>query len=86
MSSNSQKEGTPVSEPKALTDRSVADLWKEVKDPETFWDNLHDEMAQTVRHLLESTLEEEMLEQLQPRGTSATLIGWTIATVPTHVP
>lgn len=54
-----------MSEPKALTDRSVADLWKEVKDPETFWDNLHDEMAQTVRHLLESTLEEEMLEQLQ---------------------
>ena len=29
--------------PKALTDRSLADLWKEVKNPETFWDELHDE-------------------------------------------
>lgn len=50
--------------PTALTDRSVADLWKEVKNPETFWDDLHDHVAQSIHDLLESALEEEMLAQL----------------------
>jgi len=51
--------------PIALTDRSVADIWKEVKNPETFWDELHDSIAEAIHGLLESTLEAEMLEQLQ---------------------
>jgi putative transposase len=50
---------------KALTGRSVTDLWKEVKDPELFWEALHDQMTGAVHDLLESVLEEELLEQLQ---------------------
>jgi transposase-like protein len=50
---------------KALTGRSVTDLWKEVKNPETFWDELHDEVTDAVHDFLESALEEELLEQLQ---------------------
>ena len=50
---------------KALTGRSVTDLWKEVKNPETFWEALHDEMTDTIHDLLESALDEELLEQLQ---------------------
>jgi putative transposase len=53
---------------KALTGRSVADLWKEVKNPDAFWEELHDEMTDAIHDLLESALEEEMLEQLQ--------VGW----------
>jgi putative transposase len=52
---------------KALTGRSVTELWKEVKNPETFWDDLHDEITDLVHEFLESTLEEELLEQLQAR-------------------
>jgi transposase-like protein len=40
-------------------------LWKEVKNPETFWDELHDEVTDAIRDLLEEVLEEEQLEQLQ---------------------
>jgi putative transposase len=50
---------------KALTGRSVTDLWKEVKNPDAFWDELHDEVTDSIRDLLESALEEELLEQLQ---------------------
>lgn len=50
---------------KALTGRSVTDLWKEVKDPEVFWDALHDQMTDAIHDLLESALEDELLEQLQ---------------------
>lgn len=53
---------------KALTGRSVSDLWKEVKDPDAFWEALHDNMTDAIRELLESALEEELLEQLQ--------VGW----------
>jgi putative transposase len=52
---------------RALTGRSVTDLWKEVKDPDAFWEELHDEMTDTIHSFLESALEEEMLEQLQVR-------------------
>lgn len=50
---------------KALTGRSVADLWKEVKNLDAFWEELHDEMTDAIHDLLESALEEELLEQLQ---------------------
>ena len=50
----------------ALTGRSVTDLWKQVKDPETFWDELHDQITDAVRDLLESALEEELLERSLP--------------------
>jgi transposase-like protein len=50
---------------KALTGRSVTDLWKEVKEPEAFWDALHDGVTAAIHDLLEDALEEELLEQLQ---------------------
>jgi len=53
--------------PKALTDRSVADLWKEVKNPERWWDDLQDELTRTIKDLLENALEGELLEQLHAR-------------------
>jgi putative transposase len=50
---------------KALTGRSVTDLWKEVKDADALWDALHDKVTDAIHDLLESALEEELLEQLQ---------------------
>lgn len=50
---------------KALTGRSVTDLWKEVKNADAFWDALHDQVTDAIHELLESALEEELLEQLQ---------------------
>ena len=47
--------------PKALTERSVADLWKEVKNPENWWDDLQDERTRTIKDLLENALEDELL-------------------------
>jgi len=54
-----------VSGPKALTDRSVAERWQEVKGAEQWWDDLHDTMRGTMKRLLEDSLECEMLEQIQ---------------------
>jgi putative transposase len=54
-----------VSGPKALTDRSLAERWQEVKDAEQWWDNLHDTMRSTMKRLLEDSLESELLEQIQ---------------------
>lgn len=50
---------------KALTGRSVTDLWKEVKNQDAFWEALHDQMTDTIHDLLEDALEDELLEQLQ---------------------
>jgi putative transposase len=53
--------------PKALTDRSVAERWLEVKTDDQWWDDMHDTIAVTVKNLLEDALECELLEQLQAR-------------------
>ena len=54
-----------MSGPKALTDRSVAERWQEVKSAEQWWDDLHGTMRDTMRKLLEDSLECELLEQIQ---------------------
>jgi len=54
-----------VSGPKALTDRSVAERWQEVKSVEQWWDDLHDTMRSTMKAFLEDSLESELLEQIQ---------------------
>jgi putative transposase len=54
-----------MSEPKALTDRSVAERWREVKTAEEWWDDTYDVMRDMFKKYLEDSLECEMLEQLQ---------------------
>jgi putative transposase len=54
-----------VSGPKALTDRSVAERWQEVKSAEQWWDDLHVTVRNTMKDLLEDRLEGEILEQIQ---------------------
>ncbi len=54
-----------MSVPKALTDRSVAERWQEVKSAEQWWDDLHDTMRSTMKTFLEDSLESELLEQIQ---------------------
>jgi len=54
-----------MSEPKALTDRSVAERWREVKTAEQWWDDAYDVMRDFFKKYLEDSLDCEMLEQLQ---------------------
>lgn len=54
-----------MSGPKALTDRSVAERWREVKSAEQWWDGLHDTMHAAMKRLLEDSMECELLEQIQ---------------------
>lgn len=54
-----------MSVPKALTDRSVAERWQEVKGSEQWWDDLHITMRNSMKRLLEDSLESELLEQIQ---------------------
>jgi putative transposase len=54
-----------VSGPKALTDRSVAERWQEVKSAEQWWGDLHVTMRNTMKTILEASLESELLEQIQ---------------------
>jgi putative transposase len=51
--------------PKALTDRSVAERWQEVKNADEWWDDLHDTVRETMKRILEGSLECELLEQLR---------------------
>ncbi len=48
-----------------LTDLTVADLWREVKDPATLWGDLSRETLRTVKCLLENRMLEELAEQLK---------------------
>lgn len=50
---------------KDLTKLTVKDLWREVKGEEDWWGELKAEVVMLVRRLLESAMEEEMVEQLQ---------------------
>jgi putative transposase len=50
---------------KDLTQLKVADLWKEVKDEEEWWGDINERILGMVKTLLESSLECELLEQLQ---------------------
>jgi putative transposase len=50
---------------KDLTQLTVKDLWQEVKDEEDWWGELKDETLRLVKRLLESTMDEEIIAQLQ---------------------
>ena len=50
---------------KDLTEVTVRDLWREVKDEEEWWGDLKEESLRVVRRLMESAMEEELLEQLR---------------------
>jgi transposase-like protein len=54
-----------ASRTKLLTELSVADLWKEVKDPEGVWGDLTVEMKRTVKLLLQNRLHDELTAYLQ---------------------
>lgn len=50
---------------KDLTQLKVTDLWQEVKDEEAWWGDINERILGMVKTLLESSLECELLEQLQ---------------------
>jgi len=50
---------------KDLTEVTLRDLWREVKGDGGWWDDVKEESLQMLKRLLESTMEEEIAEQLQ---------------------
>ncbi len=53
-----------ASRTKLLTDLTVADLWKEVKDPATLWGDQMPEAQRTLKLLLQNRLHEELTHYL----------------------
>ena len=50
---------------KDLTELTLKDLWREVKDEEDWWGEINQRVLDMVKLILESSLEEELLEELQ---------------------
>jgi len=50
---------------KDLTQLKLTDLWREVKTEEQWWGDINERILGMVRTILESSLESELLEQLQ---------------------
>ncbi len=50
---------------KDLTELTLKDLWQEVKDEEDWWGDINERTIGMVKLILEDSLEEELLEQLQ---------------------
>ncbi len=50
---------------KDLTELTVNDLWQEVKEEDGWWGDLKDNTLRLVKRLLESTMDEEIIAQLQ---------------------
>jgi putative transposase len=50
---------------KNLTQLTLKDLWKEVKSEEDWWGDINERVLGMVKLILESSLEEELLEELQ---------------------
>ncbi len=48
-----------------LTELTLKDLWKEVKDEEDWWGDVNERALGMVKLILESSLEEELLEELR---------------------
>ena len=48
-----------------LTQLTLKDLWKEVKDEEDWWGDINERVLGMVKLILEGSLEEELLEELQ---------------------
>jgi len=55
-----------------LTDLTVADLWREVKDPATLWGDVSRQTLHTVKLLLENRMHEELAESLKARHYART--------------
>lgn len=50
---------------KDLTQITVKDLWREVKGEEEWWGDLKEDTQRLIKRLLESTMDEEIIAQLQ---------------------
>ena len=50
---------------KDLTELTLRDLWREVKDEEDWWGEINERTLHMVKLILESSLEEELLEELR---------------------
>ena len=50
---------------KDLTQLTLDDLWKEVKDEEDWWGDINERVLGMVKLILEGSLEAELLEELQ---------------------
>jgi len=50
---------------KDLTQLTLRDLWKEVKSEEDWWRDINERVLGMVKLILEGSLEEELLEELQ---------------------
>lgn len=50
---------------KDLTQLTLKDLWREVKDEEDWWGEINERTLHMVKLILEGSLEEELLEELQ---------------------
>ncbi len=48
-----------------LTDLTLRDLWREVKDPATLWGDLSHETTRAVKHLLENRMHDELADYLR---------------------
>jgi transposase-like protein len=66
MTAKSKKGGIrPMYQVKDLTQLTVKDLWKEVKDEEGWWGEINQRVMGMVKLVLERSLEEELIEFLQ---------------------
>jgi len=54
-----------MAEVKDLTELTLVDLWKEVKDEEEWWGEFNERTLHMAKLILENSLEQEMLEELQ---------------------
>lgn len=54
-----------ASSTKLLTDLTLADLWKEVKDPLTLWGDLSLEAQRTLKLLMQNRMHEELIHYLR---------------------
>jgi transposase-like protein len=50
-----------------LTDLSLRDLWREVKDPAALWGDLSQQAVRTVKNLLENRMHDELADYLHAR-------------------
>lgn len=50
---------------KDMTQLTLKYLWKEVKDEEDWWEEINERTLHMVELIMESSLEEELLEELQ---------------------
>lgn len=51
----------------ALTDRTTAQRWAEVRDEEALWGDLRPELLEAVKTILETTMEDELAAQVMAR-------------------